>query len=313
MDSDGKRTKEPITTLKPSTGDEIPSRRFARRMSNYCSIGIDARIGLGFDKSRSKNRIINKIVYAWEGLKKFLKPSVSISTVIDKMENLVEYEEVEELEKPPVETQTVKASTVGTSDVPPPPLQPEHINRRAQHSKSRKVSQFVQNDPSLESRVINGFKVYTRPVFQTSKPDKVLTINPINLIALNIPSYMGGIKNMWDKSDVNVPIKAGSEKIKIDRKQDMGDGILEFLSFTGNLRFGVLERLLTGGGKRVAQGTGPFLISFKQSSDPVLKPLVTYAQVDGEYMQLVNPLFLKFTLTPDLPNGKINGLVMPLK
>lgn len=37
--------------------------------------------------------------------------------------------------------------------------------------------------------------------------------------------------------------------------------------------------------------------------------MVTYAQVDGEYMQLVNPKYFKLSLTVDLPKGKINVLV----
>ncbi len=38
------------------------------------SVGVDARIGLGFDKHRTKSSFINKIIYCWEGFKKnFLK------------------------------------------------------------------------------------------------------------------------------------------------------------------------------------------------------------------------------------------------
>lgn len=34
---------------------------------------------------------------------------------------------------------------------------------------------------------------------------------------------------------------------------------------------------------------------------------MTYAQVDGEYMQIVNPTFMKIGLSVDLPRGKINS------
>ena len=34
---------------------------------------------------------------------------------------------------------------------------------------------------------------------------------------------------------------------------------------------------------------------------------MTYAQVDGEYMQIVNPTFMKIGLAVDLPRGKINS------
>lgn len=125
--------------------------------------------------------------------------------------------------------------------------------RKASTFKTPVPPELVE-DPTVDRRMINGFKVYTKEIFRTNKSGKILTINPINLIALNIPSYMGGITNMWDKSGQDVPIGIPGEKLRIGGLQDMGDGKLEFLSFTDNIRFGILERLLTGGGKRVAQG-----------------------------------------------------------
>ena len=91
-DKNGKKQKEPMVTLRKSTGEEVKSRVFRRKMSNYCSIGIDARIGLGFDKNRSTIRCVNKLVYAWEGLKKFLKPSINVATIIEKMETIVAFD-----------------------------------------------------------------------------------------------------------------------------------------------------------------------------------------------------------------------------
>ena len=43
---------------------------FRRLMSNYFSIGLDARIGLGFDKHRTTKKCCNKLMYGWEGFKK---------------------------------------------------------------------------------------------------------------------------------------------------------------------------------------------------------------------------------------------------
>ncbi len=362
----GKRIKDAIKIVKKSTGQEIVSRRFRRKMSNYSSIGIDARIGLGFDKSRSTNRYVNKIVYAWEGIKKFIRPTANISTIIDKMERIVEFEHVGELvEVEPVHLQTYQP--VGPDYVPrvdmlqqvangrnhqdmvmslPPSLfrppgsmvddvprmffpesyvqpqpipqsmimQPQPVSPRRSPSpkgrikSSREVIGHQPLDPSAQERYLNGYRLVTKEVFQTSKTGKVLTINPINLICLNIPSYAGGIAHMWNKSSIHSPIVHNGEKVRYEKKQEMGDGEVEFLSFTGKIKFGVLERLLTGGGKRVAQGGGPFLITFKQSDDPINKPMVTYAQVDGEYMQLINPTYYRINLSVDLPRGKINAL-----
>eukprot|EP00914_Ancora_sagittata_P020918 GHVO01041143.1.p1 GENE.GHVO01041143.1~~GHVO01041143.1.p1 ORF type:complete len:255 (+),score=43.67 GHVO01041143.1:592-1356(+) len=41
-------------------------------MSNYFSVGVESRIGLGFDKRRTKNQIGNKMVFANEGFKKIV-------------------------------------------------------------------------------------------------------------------------------------------------------------------------------------------------------------------------------------------------
>jgi diacylglycerol kinase (ATP) len=50
--------------------EDNPVKFHSRLMSNYFSIGVDARIGLGFDKRRSKSKTINRCIYGWEGIKK---------------------------------------------------------------------------------------------------------------------------------------------------------------------------------------------------------------------------------------------------
>ena len=52
-------------------------------MSNYASIGIDARIGLGFDRNRTNSKCCNKCVYCWEGFKKIFLKTKSIDEVIE--------------------------------------------------------------------------------------------------------------------------------------------------------------------------------------------------------------------------------------
>ena len=55
-------------------------------MSNYCSVGIDARIGLGFDRNRTSSRFCNRIVYIIEGIKKMFKNTLHINDVVDSLE-----------------------------------------------------------------------------------------------------------------------------------------------------------------------------------------------------------------------------------
>lgn len=379
VEEDGKKVKKQQTYQRHSTGETVISSSFCRKMANYCSIGIDARIGLGFDRNRSTNRFINKMVYAWEGLKKFVRPAMNMQNIIERMEVLNSFEQLDQRLEVVDNSHEDMNEKVSFKEIPVSQLarsgiissngrfevidrgssgyRQEQEERRFENagnvqakfrdsSKDKSVSMFLPSNlqpparPTISEddtanmtrlsspqhninrhlslplqksltveRCINGYKLQSTEIFRTGdKKDSTLLISPINLIALNIPSYMGGVADMWNRAGHEAPIKSPEGKIKLTDKQEMGDGILEFLSFTGNLRFGIFERLLRGGGKRIAQGGGPFLITFKQSPDPVGKPLKTYAQIDGEYMQLVNPLYYRVSLTPDLPNGKINGL-----
>lgn len=42
--------------------------KIEKSFTNYCGLGIDARIGWSFDKRRSKSRAVNLVIYAWVGL-----------------------------------------------------------------------------------------------------------------------------------------------------------------------------------------------------------------------------------------------------
>jgi diacylglycerol kinase (ATP) len=52
---DGKVTEDVLE----EDGSSEKKLFFKRKMSNYCSVGIDARIGFGFDKNRSTIRCCN--------------------------------------------------------------------------------------------------------------------------------------------------------------------------------------------------------------------------------------------------------------
>ncbi len=58
-------------------------------MSNYMSVGVDARIGLGFDKSRTTSALGNKCVYCWEGFKKMFLKTLKMNSVIESL-NMIE-------------------------------------------------------------------------------------------------------------------------------------------------------------------------------------------------------------------------------
>lgn len=54
-------------------------------MCNYFSVGVESRIGLGFEKSRSNHYMKNKCIYGWEGIKKMccISRTAKIRRVID--------------------------------------------------------------------------------------------------------------------------------------------------------------------------------------------------------------------------------------
>lgn len=58
-------------------------------MANYLSIGVDARIGYGFDKRRTESQCMNKCCYCWEGFKKMFIHTKTVDQVIQFMEHYV--------------------------------------------------------------------------------------------------------------------------------------------------------------------------------------------------------------------------------
>jgi diacylglycerol kinase (ATP) len=64
-----KKTKENVEKYFLERNGE-KQKKIKKLMSNYFSIGLDARIGLGFDKHRTKSKCCNRFFYFWEGIKK---------------------------------------------------------------------------------------------------------------------------------------------------------------------------------------------------------------------------------------------------
>lgn len=81
--SNGAAIKE---EMKENDGKK--KKTMKKHMANYFSLGIDARIGLGFDKHRSNNACCNKVVYCMEGFKKMFLSTQRIKKVVDSLEVL---------------------------------------------------------------------------------------------------------------------------------------------------------------------------------------------------------------------------------
>ncbi|CAG9473576.1 diacylglycerol kinase, putative [Plasmodium vivax] len=80
-------------------------------MSNYFSIGIDSRIGRGFERHRQNSAFFNKLIYVIEGFKKIIfKKNIPVNLIIDKMVTGKNYDDV------------IFTTSHNDSTSPPPPL-----------------------------------------------------------------------------------------------------------------------------------------------------------------------------------------------
>ena len=69
-----------------ASGSIVDDRKVIKRcFSNYCSVGIDGRIGYSFDKFRSSSRFMNLAIYGGIGIQKSFKKSKPINKIVDRM------------------------------------------------------------------------------------------------------------------------------------------------------------------------------------------------------------------------------------
>lgn len=58
---------------------------FSQMMTNYFSIGMDARIAYGFDKRRGQSKIQNNLIYIEESMKKNFLDNKNVSEIFEYM------------------------------------------------------------------------------------------------------------------------------------------------------------------------------------------------------------------------------------
>jgi diacylglycerol kinase (ATP) len=76
-----------ITQIKDKKPKNIheDTKTLTSLMANYYSIGVESRIGFGFDKRRTRSKFLNKSVYAMEFLRKTVKRTAKIRDVVDSV------------------------------------------------------------------------------------------------------------------------------------------------------------------------------------------------------------------------------------
>jgi len=258
------------------TGKETRTTTFKKLMCNYFSFGVDSRIGYGFDKGRTKSRCGNKVVYAWEGFKKFFTKTPRLNDIVENIQNVKIIDEGEEV-----------------------PLKEVKMEKM----------QYTSDDFLMYPN--NGLEM-ARADSKTYMNVSVIKGNPSVFLCLNIPSYMGGASDPWRSAKGKLGAhNHDNTKLNDFDDQRFGDGKIEILSFGGPLAMAA-ERMMPGQGRRVGQAKGPFIINFKRSQDDA-KPLHTYMQIDGEFYDVVAPKRVKVTLCPRIPGGKIKVMMNSAK
>lgn len=82
----------------------------------------------------------------------------------------------------------------------------------------------------------------------------MLTIDPISLTFLNIDSFMGGVRGIWNNSPNKTGVKSNGVRKVIDSRQSHSDGKIELFCYANKVKLG-MERIIRGNACRVSQGS----------------------------------------------------------
>ncbi len=88
---------------------------------------------------------------------------------------------------------------------------------------------------------------------------------------------MGGTKDIWRKSNNGLALNKKSESfvnVVKNWDQKFDDKKLEFFSYDSGFEIG-FEKIVTGNAKKIHQGKGPFIITFKDMSN-IVRCLINY-------------------------------------
>ena len=265
---------------------------------NYFSLGFDARVGFQFEQRRTSNRFCNKVVYACEGAKRIFccKKNYGISQLLDGFLEGNDFDNNGNI-------LAEKSSDSDIEEVPNEAFIPEKNN-------IDKTDNIDKDNDNLKF------------IFKTKSSDQkdiVIKGNPVTLICQNIDFYMGGTRNIWDKtSHLGIHQEEATKEayreykrqvLENFKKQAYDDKQIEFFTFEHGIEIG-LEKVARGLAKRVYQGKGPVYLQFKKQPDDTEKIALTkvYVNCDGEFYHLQNPVEISVRLNINICDGQINIL-----
>jgi diacylglycerol kinase (ATP) len=262
--------RKDMTTMEG--GKQVKMTKMTKLMVNYWSVGIDARIGFGFDKNRTQSKCCNLCVYCWEGFKKMFLSTAKINSIIEGVKRF--------------KTDEAHDENLNIEDIA--------LDEDCKQNIEYILLPKHQKNPAINTAPTDETKMYLKD-------------DPSVLLFLNIPSFMGGASDIWRESKGKIGICNGLGKSPPDfGDQKVGDGQVEILTFAGPVALAA-ERTFKGQARRVGQYGGPLMIKFRDK-DTKGKDIVTYTQIDGEYYKLKQPRYAKIQRATEIPGGRIKIL-----
>jgi diacylglycerol kinase (ATP) len=239
-----------------------------------------------FGQRRTSSRIFNKLIYALEAGKNILRglfrKKFGLSSLL---ENLISLEGID------IENKIL----------------------------SNDENYFIDEEyfKSLDNKKIIFESIETKKSKNYKKT--ILKGNPVVIVCQNIDYYMGGTENIWGSSE-QIGIQACGLKRK-ERKiyesniaksfhnQSSDDKQIELITYTHGMDMG-LDRVTGGRAKKVYQGHGPFIFTFKKilSRGQKKKLNNVYINIDGEFYRLVQPKQIIISINDQICNGQIKFL-----
>ena len=209
---------------------------FEHYMINYWSMGEDARVGTGFDKKRTKNRFCNTVVYGAVGLYNWICGSCCCR-------------------RPPLITEQLEyvRTLKGKQQINPSVIKEEVPKKEALIMEDEETKEPLLKNPFQPAENNDGLLFTTNP----SDPNNIhINAHAVSLLAINIPSFMGGRANPWPDSADSIGLKNPYNKSSVKgvnsqknlkkqfnfQRQDASDNKLEFMSFTNNWQIAFLRR-----------------------------------------------------------------------
>ncbi len=168
------------------------SKSMKRLFINYFSLGFDARVGFGFNKSKSKYRCLNFLSYFWEALKKTccrkplpVKDFIHSFNVVKLEEDIIDMNYNENVI---VQNETQKELEAVKDIVFLDKEEALNKNKQIDFNASNRLSSSIE---SLQPVVLKG--------------------NPLGLVCQNINYFIGGPADIWRNSRDNFGLEVFEE------------------------------------------------------------------------------------------------------